>query len=1103
MGVQDLKDELFNKDGSVNVTKLAKMLEDDARESDANDNVLSGLKTANNQFIIPLSSLSDNKWLESRFISMINKQVIDVHIPGGAFIQRSTLGLEATSTKVVTPNMINDGRVLKSINEEGSMDSVVSINLFKYFIPNYENLTYREARQWLIDHEIIGDKAKANAIGYRIPTQSIASISPLRFVDVFPEIMGDTIMLPEDFTKLTGSDFDIDKLYVARFAYNKNGVKFNKGNSLKYDEVRNSIKNEMLEAYLKVLLTRDNTNSLKLSIDNATENVKEVLRDIEGPSSYHPTPFEVYSPTYQEARKAEYTGGKAGIGPFALNNAHHILTQLTKLSMVRDVFTNTLNIWNIGGIYDTPVAGMKKGGRILDWLSAMINGFVDIAKDPYIVRLNVNSWTYNMVSFLLRTGKGKQTFYFVAQPILKEMAEAVIKTKGKYGIDRTKTPTQLENEAIESVLDKYDPTKKYRKKYEFINGNENSKANEYQDLFSTYQKENGEYTSRTRELLKLNKEEISNFNEEQVRIYYAWKALKPYADSLANLVKYSKVDTKKTGKTFAEQQTYYNGMWAMTEDANFADGEIERFYNETFIAKKTENSIPFGTSIFKNLLLRNTDTFLSKKDIMLSLLGRKNNADSKLLNALISGMEAQIKSGFFNQFIYQNGIDIHSMFTGKMSMAKRINNFKYEILKGNPKLSRFLNNDGTINNDFINYLIPNIDYNGLDFIDTSSLLDADQSQANNLINYWRELIDDPEPRVSQLFKDLVVYAFLTSGDNPTMNSFFQYVPNSYKISMGYTDYIQTKLDELSNGVDQSIVRDDLFLNNWQNDKLVRPVDLYNNKGVKLYSISLNDQSVVPNIILGERQDKTARPAIRPSNWLSMTYVNDKGKLIEGKFPIFYPYIKINDGLGRTPANYHVYSLIGYKQAAGPETRRLNYIPIYGLVSKKGYKYRGHTVVEYGKESQFDFNKESVWDYTEALQNQEALADMADDYSKPNWQNSDIHLITDLPPYQNMNYAKEQQDMKFEWDQDDKDDNEQGVVLSEAEESKEDSKNLLQLEADLLYKMKEYLTELSKDNTDLASSIDDKMEEFTQLLRKENPTTPEEVEGLINKFICNL
>ena len=63
---------------------------------------------------------------------------------------------------------------------------------------------------------------------------------------------------------------------------------------------------------------------------------------------------------------------------------------------------------------------------------------------------------------------------------------------------------------------------------------------------------------------------------------------------------------------------------------------------------------------------------------------------------------------------------------------------------------------------------------------------------------------------------------------------------------------------------------------------------------------------------------------------------------------------------------------------------MNYIPIYGLVSKKGYKYRGHTVVEYGKESQFGFNRESVWDYTEALQDQEALADMSDEYSKPNW-----------------------------------------------------------------------------------------------------------------------
>lgn len=406
-------------------------------------------------------------------------------------------------------------------------------------------------------------------------------------------------------------------------------------------------------------------------------------------------------------------------------------------------------------------------------------------------------------------------------------------------------------------------------------------------------------------------------------------------------------------------------------------------------------------------------------------------------------------------------------------------------------------------------------------------------------------------------------------------------------------------------------------------------------------------------------------------------IDNEGQTKERSFPIFYPYIKINDGLGYTPANYHVYSLIGYKQAADPDTKRLNYIPIYGLVSKKGYKYRGHTVVEYGKESQFDFNRENVWDYTEALQNQEALADMSDEYSKPNWQNSDIHLITDLPPYQNMNYAKEQQDMKFEWDQDDKDDSEQGVVLSEAEEypntnytnhpvtkiisggqtgidrlglevgkelgietggtttpgyytetgrdeslkdfgvteispelqqgkrgkefylprteqnvinsdgtvyfatnedsagkiatkrfadkhnkpfllnpkSGEELRNWLirnniktlnvagnrgskigtlrdtaykvltdalkpksmqlnlftqeefdkqiQSDIDAIQQVREYLTELSESDPKLADEINSKTEQFAELLRKENPTTPEEVEGLINKFICNL
>nr|DAL01603.1 MAG TPA: hypothetical protein [Caudoviricetes sp.] len=87
--------------------------------------------------------------------------------------------------------------------------------------------------------------------------------------------MGDTIMLPEDFTKLTGSDFDIDKLYIARYSYDNDGRLVTDPNS------QSGIKNTLLNAYMNVLLSLENTNQLKLSIDNATGNVKEVLKDIE------------------------------------------------------------------------------------------------------------------------------------------------------------------------------------------------------------------------------------------------------------------------------------------------------------------------------------------------------------------------------------------------------------------------------------------------------------------------------------------------------------------------------------------------------------------------------------------------------------------------------------------------------------------------------------------------------------------------------------------------------------------------------------------------------------------------------------------------------
>nr|DAR41857.1 MAG TPA: Proline utilization A N-terminal domain [Bacteriophage sp.] len=110
----------------------------------------------------------------------------------------------------------------------------------------------------MFDNKIIGNRSdvKANTIGYRIPTQAQSSIHALRFVDVLP-VVKDTIILPREFTKVTGSDFDIDKLYLASLAYNvkdgKASREFDKGTK-RYHQ------NKLLENYMTLL--KDNENSI-------------------------------------------------------------------------------------------------------------------------------------------------------------------------------------------------------------------------------------------------------------------------------------------------------------------------------------------------------------------------------------------------------------------------------------------------------------------------------------------------------------------------------------------------------------------------------------------------------------------------------------------------------------------------------------------------------------------------------------------------------------------------------------------------------------------------------------------------------------------------
>jgi hypothetical protein len=57
-------------------------------------------------------------------------------------------------------------------------------------------------------------------IGYRIPTEDKYSMLPLKIMGFVPKAAGQVIMMPQEITYLTGSDFDIDKMYIMMKAFN-------------------------------------------------------------------------------------------------------------------------------------------------------------------------------------------------------------------------------------------------------------------------------------------------------------------------------------------------------------------------------------------------------------------------------------------------------------------------------------------------------------------------------------------------------------------------------------------------------------------------------------------------------------------------------------------------------------------------------------------------------------------------------------------------------------------------------------------------------------------------------------------------------------------
>ena len=151
----------------------------------------------------PIQSIRIQQLINSIIKSRINKQKIS----GGPVVQTSVFGM-SDDLKIVWED--KDKGIVKHFECYMPIPSKELEELMTRYDSNGN--AYFISLDEAVKQGIVPEEMR-KAIGYRIPTEDKYSMVPLYIKGFLPKAAGESIMLPKEITKLSGSDFDI-KLFI-------------------------------------------------------------------------------------------------------------------------------------------------------------------------------------------------------------------------------------------------------------------------------------------------------------------------------------------------------------------------------------------------------------------------------------------------------------------------------------------------------------------------------------------------------------------------------------------------------------------------------------------------------------------------------------------------------------------------------------------------------------------------------------------------------------------------------------------------------------------------------------------------------------------------
>lgn len=181
----------------------------------SNDLIEAVTLNENGQFNIPIFDPSQSQKIQELLNSIVKSRVVKQKINGGSLIQATAWALNEKDRPQIVWGTDKNGQ--KYIKYMEAYIACPDDRLYELLLEDDGSININKKDS--NGKPIVPEKYR-EAIGYRIPTEDKYSMIPIRAKGFLPRQVGSVIILPEEITTTTGSDFDVDKIYMMYHSLN-------------------------------------------------------------------------------------------------------------------------------------------------------------------------------------------------------------------------------------------------------------------------------------------------------------------------------------------------------------------------------------------------------------------------------------------------------------------------------------------------------------------------------------------------------------------------------------------------------------------------------------------------------------------------------------------------------------------------------------------------------------------------------------------------------------------------------------------------------------------------------------------------------------------